>query len=266
MVRAGLLVMLGVACGGGCSFFARPTPTPKRDIPPSNGTELAPPGERYFLIVFGSESKPRRAKYTHTWATVVRVTECAGGAPAVEPHTISWMPATLDIRPLSPCVEPGVNLELHGTIQEMMRHNEHLALWGPYEVGPVMYRRFLVQKQFLESKQIGYQCIDSFGEAACTGCGCNCIHAVTDMDPLFDRTQYPLTYFGEAASRNVVRQIHERPIIVNPCQCNDWLLPLLGLDRYPIERQTWDGPTLAYTPENVQRYRNSPRVQRNLQR
>jgi hypothetical protein len=155
---------------------------------------------------------------------------------------------------------------MHVTIQEMLLHDEHLAMWGPYEIGPALYRRFLVQKQFLESGQVGYQCVDSIGEAARTGCGCNCIHAITDMDPLFDRTQYPLSYFGEAASRNVVRQVHERPIIVNPCQCNDWLIPLLNLDRYPIERQTWDGPTLENTPENIQKYMNSPRVQRQLHR
>lgn len=266
MSRAGLLVLLCLACGGGCSFFARSTPTPARDIPPSTGTEPTLPGERYFLIVFGSESKPKKAKYTHTWATVVRVTQCAGVAPAVEPHTISWMPATLDIHSFSRRVEPGTNLDLHVTLQEMLRHDEHLAMWGPYEIGAGLYRRFLIQKQFMESGRVGYQCIDSFGEAARTGCGCNCIHAITDMDPLFDRQQYPLSYFGEAASRNVVRQIHERPIIINPCQCNDWLIPLLGLDRYPIERQKWDGPTIENTPENVQAYLNSPRVQRQLNR
>jgi hypothetical protein len=139
-------------------------------------------------------------------------------------------------------------------------------MWGPYEDGPGLFQRFLVQKQFLESGRIGYQCIDSLGEAARTGCGCDCIHAITDMDPIFDRARYPLAYFGEAASRNIVRQIHERPIIVCPGRCHDWLIPLLGLDRYPIERQKWNGAALEYTPENVERYLNSPRVRRQVGR
>jgi hypothetical protein len=265
LVRVGLL---GVALAtSGCSFLARQTPTPAREIPPSAAlTTAAPPGERYFLLVFGSESRPKRAKYTHSWATMVRITECPGNLPAVESHTISWMPATLDIRPLSCRIEQGTNLALCFTIEEMLRHDEHVSVWGPYEVGPSFYHRFQVQKQFLESGRVGYQCIDSFGEAARTGLGCDCIHAITDLDPLFNRSRYPLTYFGEAASRHVVRQLHERPIIIRPHQCNDWLFPLLGLDKYPIERQTWDGPVIENTPENVEKYLNSPRIQRRLAR
>jgi hypothetical protein len=155
---------------------------------------------------------------------------------------------------------------MHFTIQEMSRNDERVSMWGPYEIAHELYHRFLMQKEFMESGRVGYQCIDSMGEAARTGCGCDCIHAITDMDPLFDRSRYPLAYFGEAASRNIVRQIHERPIIIRPCQNNDWLLPLLGLDQYPICRQTWDGPAIEHTPENVERYMNSPRVQRQLHR
>jgi hypothetical protein len=261
------LVLLAAIAGSGCSFLAKSTPTPAKDIPPSTGlTAAAPPGERYFLLIFGSESTPKKPKYTHSWATVVRVVESADAPPAVEPHTISWMPATLDIRPLSPRVERGTNLEMHFTIQEMLRNGEQVAMWGPYEVGPGLYQRFLVQKQFLESGQVGYQCIDSFGEAAWTGRGCDCIHAVTDMDPLYDRTRYPLSFFGQAASRHIVRQISQRPIIIRPGQCNDWLIPRLGLDQYPIDRQQLEEPVMENTPENVQKYLNSPRVRRQINR
>ena len=70
---------------------------------------IAPQGERFYIIVFGSQSTPRRPKYTHTWATVVRVTGAdSPGEPAVEEHTISWMPATLNIRPLARIPETGV--------------------------------------------------------------------------------------------------------------------------------------------------------------
>lgn len=256
------LLFAAAVAPAGCAALAKQTPTPAKDIPPADAGVVAAPGERYFVLVFGSESRPKRAKYTHTWATVVRVTECPGGPPAVEPHTISWMPATLDIRPLSFRVEPGKNLDLPFTVEEMLRHDEHVSVWGPYEVGPGLYHRFRVQKQFMESGRVGYQCIDTVGEAAREGNGCDCIHAVTDMDPLFDRSRYPLTYFGEAASRHVVGQLHNRPIIIRPEQCHDWLFPLLGLDKYPIERQKWDGPVVENTPENVEKYLNSPRVRR----
>jgi hypothetical protein len=249
------LVAVALA-GAGCATFAQKPPTPADDIPADVArTAIAPPGERYFLLVFGSQSSPKRPKYTHTWATLVRATGCGGpGEPAVEEHTISWMPASLDIKPLARRPEPGANLGLHFTVEEMLRHDERVSVWGPYEVGPAFYQRFLVQKQFLESGRIGYQCIDAVGEAGRLGTGCDCIHAFTDMDPQFDRTEYPLTRFGDAGSRNIVRQLHGRPIIIGPCRDHGWLLPRLGLDRYPITRQTYCGPVVENTPENVEAY------------
>ena len=108
--------------------------------------------------------------------------------------------------------------------------------------------------EFLESGRIGYQCIDSVGEAARCGNGCDCIHAVTDMDPMYDRRRYPLSYNGEAASRHVVREIHIRPVVICPTADHGWLLPKLGLDRYPIDRQKYSGRTVPNTPENVERF------------
>src|SRR5262245_33094976 len=259
MPRPSLPVVLVMACGcaaGGCAALARKPPTPAADITPRQAAAIAaPPGERYFVLVFGSQSTPKRPKYTHSWATVVKVTGCDGpGAPAIEEHTISWMPASLDIRPRSVHVEPGSNLALHFTIEEMLRHKERVSVWGPYEVRPGLVYRFQVQKAFMESGRVGYQCVDSIGEAGRSGAGCDCIHAVTDMDPLFGRTRYPLAYFGESASLNIVRQIHTRPLIISPEADHGWLLPLLGLDKYPLVRRRYSGRTVPSTPENVERY------------
>ena len=258
MPRLSKWVVLVLACSaaGGCSSLAKKTPTPAAEISLRQAASiLAPPGERYFILVFGSQSTPKQPKYTHTWATVVKVTGCDGpGAPTVEEQTISWMPASLDIHPNSFRVEQGANLALHFTIEEMLRHDERVSVWGPYEVGPGLHHRFLVQKGFMDSGQVGYQCIDSIGEAARCGNGCDCIHAVTDMDPLFARNRYPLSYFGEAASRHVVHQIHIRPIIICPEKDHGWLLPMLGLDKYPIIRRNYFGRTVPATPENVERH------------
>jgi hypothetical protein len=248
--------LLCALAGGGCSSLAVKPQTPADDISPREAAAItAPPGERYFLLIFGSQSTPKTPKYTHSWACVARVTGCDGpGAPTVEQHTISWMPASLDIRPWSFKVEPGANLDLHFTIEEMLRHDERVSMWGPYEVGPGHFYRFSIQKVFMESGKVGYQCIDSVGEAGRTGHGCDCIHAVTDMDPQFDRERYPLRYFGEAASRHIVEQVQTRPIIMCPEADHSWLLPLLGLDKYPITRRCYHGRSVPNTPENLERF------------
>lgn len=251
IVRALVAVALVAPASAGCAALAKKPPTPAAAITLEEARAVvAPPGERYYLLVFGSQSVPKRAKYTHTWATAVRVT--ADGT--VSEHTISWMPATLDIRPLARTPETGVNLGLHFSIEEMLRHDERVSLWGPYEIGPGLFRRFLVQKEFLETGAIGYQCIDTIGRSARLGTGSDCIHAVTDMDPQFDRGRYPLSYFGEAASEHIVKQISERPVIIAPGTDHSWLVPALGLDRYQLVRRTYRGCVLANTPENVAAY------------
>jgi hypothetical protein len=257
-IRHTLCYGLFCALAAGCAALAKKPPTPADDIPVRYAaTMTAPPGERYYILVFGSQGHPKRPKYTHTWATMVRVT-CTDGpsAPTTEEHTISWMPTSLNIRPLARVPEPGTNLALRFTIEEMLRNEERVSVWGPYEVGPGLFHRFLVQKQFMESGLVGYQCIDSWGEAARLGTGCDCIHAITDMDPQFDRREYPLSRFGEAASRNVVKQLHERPIIIGPGRDHSWLRAALGLNQYPLVCQTYTGCVIENTPENVEAYLN----------
>ena len=253
VIRLAFWMALLCAPGAGCATLAKKPPSPAAEISPQEAATLtARPGERYYILVFGSQSSPKRAKYTHTWATVVRVTDRAELAePTLEEQTISWMPATLEIRPLARHPEKGVNLGLHFTIQEMLKHEERVAVWGPYEIGPGLYHRFLVQKQFMESGQIGYQCIDSIGESARKGNGCDCIHAVTDMDPQFSRSQYPLMYFGESGSRHVVRELHKRPIIIGPNHDHSWLFAKLELCRYPLDRRTYTGRTVENTPQSL---------------
>jgi hypothetical protein len=70
----------------------------------------------------------------------------------------------------------------------------------------------------------------------------------------FDRSRSPLLFFGDSASVNIVRQLHTRPMIICPQADHGWLLPLLGLDKYPIERRSYFGRTVPYTPDNWERY------------
>lgn len=253
MSRAACVLVMAFI-GSGCATFAKKPNTPADDITLAELLATpAPPNERYFLLVFGSESKPKVPKYTHSWATVVKVTELGPGVPpAIEPSTISWMPATLDIHAARLRVEPGVNLDLDTSIREMLKHDEKVVMWGPYEIWHGSYRRFMTQKEFIDSGAIGYQCIDSLGEAARTGRGSDCIHAITDMDPQYDRGRYPLTFFGVSASRHAVRQFLSRGAVIDPDRTHDWLISSLGLDKHPICREEYRGPMKPFNPEAIE--------------
>lgn len=243
MLRRAALVLF-TCTAAGCAGRAESL-SPVRALPREAIPNDSVPGERCYLLVFGSERAVRVPRYTHTWATVVKTVETAGGVPQVaEVHTISWMPASLEIRPWRFTPEPGRNLELHETVRMALGQREHVAMWGPYEIQPQLYRRFLLQKAFVESGRVGYQCIDTRGEGA-DGTGCDCIHALTDMDPEFERGYYRLTRFGEAGSRFIVRQLFERKLLVTE-DTHSWLEGPLGLCQYPIRHRVYrDRPNLV---------------------
>jgi hypothetical protein len=224
----------------GCAQFAVKPPTPAAHMDATGMWERRTE-EQFFLIVFGSQTTLKHARRTHTWATLVRVKQQPGQQPAIDPITISWLPATFAIHPLSFHVEKGVNVDLHETIEYALANKEEVSLWGPYECRPRLYYRSLVQKGYLESGEIGYQCIDDVGEAARNGNGCDCIHAITDQDPLFSRNRYPLRRFGNAASEFIVKELWRRDLLIQPEQTHDWLSAVLGLDRYPIKHRRYQG-------------------------
>jgi hypothetical protein len=252
----GLFLLLSAA---GCTSMAVRPPSPARDLPAEELLAGGLPNERYYVIMFGAQNVIRIPRFTHSWLTMVRVTQSSeSDQPVIDEQTISWMPASLVIRPYSLSTEPGVNLGLHETIGEVRKHHERISMWGPYEIWHGSWKRLVTQKAFLESGALGYQCNDSFGEAARRGNGCNCFHAITDVDPVYDRRQYPLFFFGDAASRNIVRQIAQRPILIHPEQTHDWLIPALGLDCYPIVRRQYRGPTRDFSLEAYLETINNP--------
>jgi hypothetical protein len=252
MLRAAPMMVLAAALlsGTGCSVLAKRTPTPAANL---DADELAkmpePPGVRHYLVLFGSQDWTRRPAYTHTWATLVRaVDNPAGGPPAITANTISWLPTKLDINALSRHIEPGTNVDLHDTIRNSLRTNQKIAMWGPYEVWHGFAYRFMMQKEFLESGAVGYQCIDVIGEAARTGTGSDCIHAITDMDPRYPRWRYPLAFYGQAATANLVRRIMHAPVTIGAPDTHDWIIPALGLNQYCIERREYNGRVVPYEP------------------
>jgi hypothetical protein len=245
---------LCLACLG-CAYLATKTNTPAaRQTADDLEAAPLPSGESYYIIVFGSQSIPKVPSRTHTWATVIRATDSMpNDSPKIENHTISWMPATLQIRPWSLEVEKGVNLELIETVELMQKEKERISMWGPYEVRPGFYRKFMIQKKFLDEGNVGYQCIDSTGEAARSGRGCDCIHAITDMDAIYDRTRYRLDRYGEAASQFIVKQFFERRVLISPDTTHDWIISKLGLDKFEIVHRVYDGPAEPYEPPHRRR-------------
>ena len=83
MPRPKLPVVLVLVCGcavSGCATFAKKPPTPADDMIPRQAAAIAAsPGQRYFLLVFGSQSTPKQAKYTHSWVTVELEGVSSGG-------------------------------------------------------------------------------------------------------------------------------------------------------------------------------------------
>jgi hypothetical protein len=200
-------------------------------------THPAPPGERYYCLVFSAQSVPKLPRYTHTWVTVVRATPREQGCPPeLDVQTISWLPATLHIEPFDFCVEPGVNLDLYATLRVMQAQDMSVSLWGPFEMRRGLYRKFLMQQRFVESGRLAYQAFDAVGEAAWTGAGSNCIHAVTDADPAFGAG--PALAFGHDAASVMTAHLARGGGLLCPWQRHDWLIAAVGLDSYPIRFQT----------------------------
>jgi hypothetical protein len=192
--------------------------------------------ERYYVLIFGSQSHPKRLRHTHTWATFVRVVG-EGHDPSSHDlyvHTISWLPQTLEVRVWSPLPETGVNLDLYQTLGAVAAHDERVTLWGPFVITPDIYERSLQVYRILQSGVVQYRAISTASDLLIS----DCIHAVAAVDPVFGRSHYPLIRIGDPASRFLAREIVVRSVenrgIDQAAYDNSWLIPRLGLDRYAI--------------------------------
>src|SRR5262245_17313506 len=115
------VVPLVLSLFAGCAMVSHQPHTPARKVSYKDLNDPSVPGERYYLLVFGSETFPKVPRFTHSWITFVRVP--ADDSPP-EHHSISWMPSTLCIKTFRPTVEPGVNLTLHESIEMALHYHE----------------------------------------------------------------------------------------------------------------------------------------------
>ncbi len=198
--------------------------------------------ERYFALFFGAESQPYRPKYTHTWATIVKLT--GEGADLntyqCEVHTCSWLPATMDVKVWKLRPETGYNFDLHTTICAMIKNGECISEWGAYEIKMHNYERGLGQIQRLDSGELCYRAIDGRSPERNVS---NCFHAISDLDPEYGRSRYPLTEAGERVTYEIIERIHERNPDIRQSPLAEWIDHRLGLDDYPITHRRYrDGP------------------------
>jgi hypothetical protein len=189
--------------------------------------------EFYYVMIFGSQSHPKLLRYTHTWATFVRA---VGEGPdpssyALQVHTISWLPQAIELHVWRLWPEPGVNLDLYQTLDVVRSSRQNVTMWGPFLIRKEVYDKSLWVLQVIASGAPQYRCISTPGNLLIS----DCIHAVAAADPVFGRGHYPLIRIGKPASRFIARQLMTRSPIPQKDYDNSWLIPRLGLDRYPIE-------------------------------
>lgn len=183
--------------------------------------------EKYFVIVFGSQTVPPDPHYSHSFAVFIK----ASGPPentTICYHTISWL--SLDghfrLRKLLP--QPGRNWELHETIRFALAHDERVSAWGPYEIQPKLYFKAIRQLQKFERWNTKFKAADSGWP---TFLASNCIHAISGVSGS-DRLRVASPSWGETASWFVTRRY--KRYFVDSTNKHCWLIPCLGLDRYPI--------------------------------
>lgn len=192
--------------------------------------------ERYFAFVFSSQAVPKLPRFTHVWATMLKVgkVELPPDQWTCQIDTISWFPATLKVHTLRLRPEPGVNLGLHETIAHVQKQHQHVSAWGPFEVPEFIYCEFMTQKARLESGRILYQAIDSL---SCPENVSDCIHSLTDMDRQNGRSAYPLSRFGDDAAAEFVNVVKRRGQFVATGETIEFAYQALGLSCDSITRR-----------------------------
>jgi hypothetical protein len=193
--------------------------------------------EKYYVLVFAAQGEPAPPRRAHTFATFVKTSDHGGdaggdGADAeLEIHTISWLPATMNIVPrLTP--ERGRNFALPATLEWSRRQRFRISVWGPFEINQQLFDYARQKIQRLDSGAFTYRMIDTSQRNVSTS---NCIHAVADVVP-----GPPLSFgtaYGDSASLRAAR--HFRPWIRNPEQTHDWLYARLKLDEFNVQRRGW---------------------------
>jgi hypothetical protein len=211
--------------------------------------------DTFFVTVFGAQRPViKLARHSHSFATFVRVypNGCAAD------FTISWLPATGNVRPFALKPEPGRNFSLVETFQLCADNGMGVAAWGPYQIHPDLWNRALAQKSRLDSGQVLYKAFD-YGSP--NGQVSNCIHAIEFMarppDQKVPSVIVAPANWGESGSYWVALTL--RPWFVAPCQTHPWLLPMIGLNPnafvyHDLQHNPTNNPAVSLTQNTLHAY------------
>jgi ABC-type phosphate/phosphonate transport system substrate-binding protein len=192
------------------------------------------PEPEYYLSVFAFDSVPRRAQYSHTFATFIK---SSGGS--VEAHTLSWLPKNKRIEVARTESEPGMNLDLPQTLDFARGLSARVYEWGPYRIRPELYERSLRQLERLNSGRIQYKALDGAWRPDAAS---NCVHAVSDIDADDGYLTVDGAY-GVAASARVME--HLSRWMIQPGREHSSIHEKLGLSGEPITRVAYNGELAA---------------------
>jgi hypothetical protein len=196
--------------------------------------------DRYYMMVFGSQSEPNVPRMTHVHALFVQVSLDKWGSQRVqEQHGISWLPKSLAVEPLRRTTEPGVNLSIAESNRLYASMGSQVAMWGPFQIKKELYDMAVKQAELLNRNEIDYICLDWRYRGAGAS---NCHHAVSDLDT----TQPPLntgTARGHGAAVLVVQ--HFARYIVQSTDDTKWLTDRLNIKPTEVRFVTTQAPTAA---------------------
>jgi len=189
---------------------------------------------RHYMILFGGQAIPFRPRTAHTWAIFAKASRQTDGSLHVEWFTISWLPAEGPVRPLRLWPQRGKNYTLEETMQRAAEQNDRISMWGPYEISALRYE--LAREWFfqLNSGQVRYRVLDTLWFNPRIA---HCVHAVTYADPILYRRIQPVVRVGEPGTSRLARMYVNAGAFLQPEITHDWLIPVIGLDRYPFVRR-----------------------------
>lgn len=231
-IRLGVLVL--VAAQTCCAAFAQPIAAPPHApagsqpfVPPPDSPSAnlpSPPGHHYYVTIFGSGQNPLRFRRTHTFATITHLQETPDG-PVVENSTISWMPATLNIRPFALRPERGVNLTQEESLRWAESKGLRTSVWGPFEIPERRYYLYMARKAELESGEFAYRATGAWREGQpVSNCGQSFSRVTTAGQYYVQPTPFPgeqgTSVLVDRMVRYAINPLIEypevRPLVVDP--------------------------------------------------
>jgi hypothetical protein len=192
------------------------------------------PQPRYYFILLGGQSVPFIPETAHTWAVYAKATPAPGGAVALEWFTISWLPVGRTVRIFQVKPTAGKNHTIEETLARAAKNRVRMSVWGPYEIDADRYELAMRQARFLDSGAVGYRVLDSFTGNPYV---CHCVHALTYADPVLRRRVQPVIRVGEPGTSRLAGLYLRAGAFPGYPETHDWLIPALGLDRYPLTRR-----------------------------